>query len=62
MLTTARFRAEAPYCLDDDGAELSPEEQLRIEAEIADEAAALREERGRSGQRAGTGGREAAPL
>lgn len=61
MLTTARFRAEAPYCLDDD-AELSPEEQLRIEAEIADEAAALREERGRSGQRAGTGGREAAPL
>lgn len=37
MLTTLSFRSEAPYCLDDNDEELSLEEQLRIEAEIAEE-------------------------
>jgi len=43
MLTTACFGAEAPYCLDDNGEELSLEEQLRMEAEIADEMAEITE-------------------
>lgn len=37
MLTTMSFGYEAPYCLDYDDEELRIEEQLRIEAEIAEE-------------------------
>lgn len=37
MLTTMSFGEEAPYCLDYDDEELSIEEQLLIEAEIAEE-------------------------
>ena len=43
MLTTASFVSEAPYCLDDDGEELSLEEKLRIEAEIEEEMAQIME-------------------
>ena len=37
MLTTLSFGDEAPYCLDYDDEELSFEEQIRIEADIAEE-------------------------
>ena len=42
MITTLGCKDEAPYCLDDNGEELSLEEQLRIEAEIAEEQKHLR--------------------
>lgn len=37
MLTTMSFRDEAPYCLDDDGEELSIEDILRTEREFEEE-------------------------
>ena len=36
-MTTLSFGREAPYCLDNEGEELSIEEQLRCEAEIEEE-------------------------
>ena len=43
MITTLSCKDEAQYCLDDDGEEMSLEEQLRIEAEIEEEMAQIME-------------------